>query len=380
MLRFRSYVEPLNEATAKKPGGILHIEHPSDQTFNGQKEAAHALKTLRGVALGRTPITRKIDDKMSFQVKRDESGRVGVKYKGTGSQYNFSNDEIERQHGEKPYLVKPLKSLLAHVPKILPNRVGEYQGGYMSSPEDRVEKGGKISHTPNTVTYAVKKDSPEGKKLADSKLSVTIHTELKGKNRKATPISDQSEFRSHPDVHLVNHTVGKHELKLPPTAKKTVLSNISSAQKLMKSHEYGHLSGHETTLRTYINSTLDSNEKPSVEGYKKHLATRWDKEVGKVKTDKAKQAKSSQRDAALAHIERNREAFDRSLKIHGHMQQATNALANTLNKTAHGGVRTEIAGKESGGEGFVAKGLKIVDREEFSKANRARSAILKAKK
>jgi hypothetical protein len=62
------------------------------------------------------------------------------------------------------------------------------------------------------------------------------------------------------------------------------------------------------------------------------------------------------------------------------MQQATNALADSLNKTAHGGVTTEIDGKASGGEGFVAKGLKIVNREEFSKANRARAAILKAKK
>ena len=62
------------------------------------------------------------------------------------------------------------------------------------------------------------------------------------------------------------------------------------------------------------------------------------------------------------------------------MQQATNALADSLNKTAHGGVSTEIAGKPSGGEGFVAKGLKIVNREEFSKANRTRSALLRAKK
>jgi hypothetical protein len=32
-----------------------------------------------------------------------------------------------------------------------------------------------------------------------------------------------------------------------------------------------------------------------------------------------------------------------------------------------------------GPEGFVANGLKVVDREEFSKANRAKGALLKAK-
>ena len=379
MQRFRLFVESYL-IEAKEGGGILHIEHPSDRSFDGKKEANHALTTLRGVAMGRTPVTRKIDDKMSFQVKRDQEGRVGVKYKGTGSSYNFSNDDIERQHGEKPYLAGPLKTLLAHAHKVLPNKTGEYQGGFMSTPETREEKGGRISHTPNTVSYSVKKDSPEGKKLANSKVSMAIHTELKGPKRTASPILNHSEFRSHPDVHLVNHSVSKEEQKLPPAAKKTVVGHITAAQKLMKNHDYGHLSGHEQHLRTYVNSTLDTGEKPNIEGYKSHLTKKWNKEIDKVKTEKAKGQKASQRDASVAHVDTHKDAFNRSFEIHHHMQQATNALADSLNKTAHGGIRTEIGGKESGGEGFVAKGLKIVNRNEFSKANRARTAILKGKK
>jgi hypothetical protein len=379
MQKFRLFVESyLFEA--KEVAGILHIEHPSDRSFDGHKEAHHALKTLRGVAMGRTPITRKIDDKMSFQIKKDQEGRVGVKYKGTGSQYNFSNDDIERQHGEKPYLAAPLRALLSHAHKVLPNRTGEYQGGFMSTPESRTEKDGKIGHTPNTISYSVKKDSPEGKKLANSKVSMTIHTELKGPKRKASPISDQSEFRTHTDVHLVDHTVSKEQQKLPSEVKKKVLTHLSSAQKLMKDHSYDHLAGHSEHLRRYVNSTLDSDEKPNVESYKAHLSNRWNKEINKVKTEKAKNSKTAQKDSQLAHIDKNKKAFQRSFDIHHHMQQATNALADSLNKTAHGGVATEIAGKASGGEGFVANGLKVVNREEFSKANRARSALLRAKK
>ena len=379
MQRFKFFVESFL-IEAKQPVGIQHIEHPSDRSFDGHQAARHALTTLRGVAMGRTPLTRKIDDKMSFLVKKDQEGRVAVKYKGAGSDYNYSNDDIERQHGAKPYLMQPLKALLAHAHKVLPNRQGEYQGGFMSTPESRTEKSGRIGHTPNTISYSVRKDSPEGKKLAGSKVSMTIHTELKGPNRKATPIESQSEFGSHPDVHLVNHTVSAEERKIPASAKKAALTHISAAEKLMKDHDYGHLSGHETHMRTYVNSTVDSGEKPNTEGYKAHLQKRWQKEIDKVKTEKAKNAKASQRDTDLAHVDKNKEAFDRSFQIHHHMQQATNALADSLNRTAHGGVRTEIGGKESGGEGFVAKGLKIVDREEFSKANRARTALLRAKK
>ncbi len=380
MLGFRLFTESFLVEAAKDAPGIIHIEHPSDRTFDGHKEAHHALTTLRGVAMGRTPVTRKIDDKMSFQIKKDDSGRVGVKYKGTGSTYNYSNDDIERQHGAKPYIMSALKPLLAHAHKVLPNKSGEYQGGFMSTPEDRTEKGGKIGHTPNTVSYSVKKDSPEGKKLANSKVSMAIHTELKGPKRKAVPIHDQSQFRSHSDVHLVDHTVSKDEQKLPANVKKTVLTHITAASKLMKGHDYGHLSDHEEHLRRYVNSTVDSGTKPNIEGYKRHLQSHWEKEIGKVKTEKAKNAKAAQRDAHLTHINNNKEAFNRTFDIHHHMQQATNALADSLNKTAHGGVSTEIDGKESGGEGFVAKGLKIVNREEFSKANRARGALLRAKK
>jgi hypothetical protein len=381
MLRFKPFKNSiLTEATKKEAPGILHIEHPSDRLFDGTKEANHALKTLRGVALSRTPVTRKIDDKMSFQAIRDESGRVGVKYKGTGSKYNFSNDDIERQHGHKPYLAEPLKALLAHTHKVLPNKAGEYQGGFMSTPENRTEKGGHIKHTPNTISYSVKKDSPEGKKLAQSKVSMTIHSELVGAKKKAKPILDQSSFRNHPDVHLVGHTVSKEEQKLSPADKKTVLTHISKAQNLLKDHDHGHLAGHSETLRRYINSTVDSGEKPSVEGYRAHLGLAHDKKIEKLKTEKARAAKTETKNAALAHIETHGDKFRKSLQIHGHLQAATNALARSLNRTAHGGYKHHIGDKESGPEGFVANGLKIVDREDFSKANRAKGSLLKAKK
>lgn len=379
MQRFRLFVESYL-IEAKEAVGIQHIEHPSDRSFDGQKAAKHALTTLRGVALGRTSMTRKIDDKMSFLIKKDQEGRVAVKYKGPGSDYNYSNDDIERQHGAKPYVMKPLKALLAHGHKVLPNRTGEYQGGFMSTSEDRTEKGGKIGHTPNTISYSVKKDSPEGKKLAGSKVSMTIHTELKGSKRKSTPIESQSDFRSHPDVHLVNHVVSGEQRKIPANIKKTAISHLSTADKLMKDHDYKHLTGHEIHMRTYVNSTVDSGDKPNTEGYKAHLQKRWQKEIDKVKTEKAKNTKASQRDSDIAHVNKNKSAFDRSFQIHHHLQQATNTLADSLNKTAHGGVDTEISGKKSGGEGFVAKGLKIVNRQEFSKANRERSALLRAKK
>lgn len=380
MLSFRLFTESFLVEAAKEAPGIMHTEHVSDRTFDGHEEAHHAVKTLQGVVQGRTPITRKIDDKMSFQVKRDDNGRVGVKYKGTGSTYNYSQADIEKQHGHKPYLAAPLSKVLAHAGKVLPEHPGEYQGGFMSTPETRKEEGGKISHTPNTLTYSTPSNSAEGKKLAKSKVSMTIHTKLVGPKGKPEPLTDTSGFKQHPDVHMVNHLVSKEEQKLSPEHKKAVLKHVAAAKKLMKNHSYNHLEGHADTLRTYVNSTVDSGDRPNVEGYKAHLAAKHDKEIAKMKTEKGKATKTAAKNAALAHVDTHNDAFKRSFDIHHHVQTATNLLANSLNHTAEGEFEHHIGEKKSGPEGFVANGLKIVNRTEFSKANRERTAILRAGK
>ena len=300
----------------------------------------------------------------------DENGRVGVKYKSEASHYNYSNEDIDTQHGHKPYLAHPLKQLLEHLPKVLPERAGEYQGDYMSSTANRTVQNGRISHKPNTIEYSVRTDTEEGKKLQNSKVSTAIHSELKGPNREASSITDTSEFRQHPDVHQVSTIVSHDEQhSVSPITKRQVANHLDQAEKLMKSHTYEHLAGHEQTLRTYINSTVRSGETPSTEGYMTHLTTHHQKLIDAVKLDKTKQAKTATMKAALAHLKGNKKSFDRTFKIHGHVQAATNLLARGLSKTAHGGYHHTIDGEETGPEGFVANGLKIVDRSDFSAKN-----------
>lgn len=372
-----SFTQFITEAT--HIGGIAHIEHPSDRSFDSKEAAHHALETLRGVAHGKTPITRKIDDRMSFHVIRTPEGKIGVKYKGAGSHYNYSAADIEKQHGHKPYLVGPLKALHAHLGKVLPKHPGEYQGGYMSEPHSRSDYGGSyISHTPNTIEYRAMGGSEEAHKLRRSKLSATVHTELKGPERTAHPITDMSHFQSHPDVHMVQHLVSPKESKLSAAVKAKAEEHLTAAEKLMKNHSYDHLNGHETHLRTYINRTVTSGEKPSVEGYRKHLEGAHQKLVDAVKTPAAKGRKTATMNAQLAQVDKHKKEFQQSFQIHHHLQQATNHLARGLDRAGGGGFTTHINGAPAGGEGYVAHGLKVVDREGFSKANRERSAILRA--
>jgi hypothetical protein len=377
MFGFKQYI-PLTEQKQKAPArGIQHLPHPAESAFQARRGAiGSALSSISSVVSGRAPLTRKIDDRMSFQVIK-KGGKVGVKYKGPGSQYNFSEEDIKKQHGNKPYVAGPLMSILKHVHKVLPKGEGEYQGGYLSSLEDRTEEDGLIGHKPNTIRYSVPKNSPEGKKLARAPLSIALHSRLDASG-KATPI-EAGELQEHPDVHVMSHVVSGAERKLSPQAKKKAAEHIAAAKKLAKDHSHEHLEGHNETLLRYTNSTIDTGEKPSVKGYKKFLEKYHQKRIDSVKTEKAKAQKRAEMQAAMNHVDEHMGKFDRSFEIHHHIQKATYAVADALSKTASGGYKHAIDNQEAAGEGFVSKGMKFVPRA-FTIANRKRSAQLKAQK
>lgn len=377
MFGFKQYIPLLTEQ--KKPvRGILHLPHPSEAAFNARKGAVGStLSKIQGVISGRTPITRKIDDRMSFQAIRTPDGKVGVKYKGTGATYNFSQEDIKKQHSEKPYIAGPLMNILKHVHKVLPKGPGEYQGGYLSSLEDRTEEDGKIGHKPNTIRYSVDKNSAEGKKLAKAPLSIALHSRI-AEDGSTTPIGE-GELQDHPDVHLMSHLVSGEERKLSPEAKRKALEHIAAAKKLSKEHSHDHHQGHEETLLRYANSTIDTGEKPSAKGYAKFLQAHHEKLIDKMKSEKGKAQKTEAMKAAINHVNDNLEKFDRTFDVHHHIQQATYAVADSLSKTAHGGYSHHIDGQEAAGEGFVSGGMKFVPRK-FTEANRKRSAALKAQK
>jgi hypothetical protein len=310
MFGFKQYIPLLTEQ--KKPvRGILHLPHPAEAALNTRKGAVGStLSKIQGVISGRAPITRKIDDRMSFQTIRTPEGKVGVKYKGTGATYNFSAEDIKKQHSEKPYIAGPLMNILKHVHKVLPKGPGEYQGGYLSSLEDRTEEDGKIGHKPNTIRYSVDKNSPEGKKLAKAPLSIALHSRI-AEDGSTTPIGE-GELQEHPDVHVMNHLVSSEERTISPETKRKALEHIAAAKKLSKSHDHSHHEGHDETLLRYANSTVDTGEKPTAKGYTRFLQQHHQKKIDSVKTEKAKKQKTEAMRAAINHVNDNLEKFDRT--------------------------------------------------------------------
>lgn len=361
---------------------IQHLDHAADLSFDGKEGAHKAIKTIKAAASGKDTMTRKLDDKLSFTTIVHKDGKVGVKYKGPGSQYMYSHADIDKQYGpkspkHKPYIAEPMKHLINHLYKVLPHREGEYQGGLMSTEAQREISKHKIAHTPNTLTYAADKNSDEGKKLAKSKISVALHTEITGGQHK--PLN-QSELQDHPDVHIHKHEASDRGIHVDDMEK--IHPHIAEAEKLARKHTYDHHIGHEAHMRSYIHSLADSEkeQEPTTEGYKKFLRDHYKKQIDKLSLQRAKTGKTEIMKEKLRHVNKHKEHFDRSFKMHHHLQQAVNNTVRSLDRHGQGGFTTQIGGQKSGGEGYVMNGVKLVDRRGFTVANRKRSAELRAKK
>jgi len=383
MLSFSTYlVESANEEK------LTHLEHAEDHPINaGEEGFKHVFNTLNethNALLGKrskVSLSTKYDGSPSIVFgTHPEFPRFFVASKSAfnkNPKLNFTESDIEKNHGHSPGLVAKLKSALYHLPKVTPNE-GVFQGDvmYNKSDKDVSDSGGSYHFKPNTITYSAKKGSEEGQKIKDAKFGVAVHTAYRGdtlENMKAEYNTDTSKFNSHPDVHVVDTKFDPKTAHYTPDAQQEYHSHMAKA---VEAHNdlpnYDHLEGHDESLKTYINSTVRDTSKPSVEGYKKHLQGSLQKGIDKVKTDKAKQNKAADMNEKLDHIDTNKDSFKKTLDIHKHLQNAKNVLVNTMSNADYK-FHHSIDGKKVKPEGHVAvlnnRPTKLVDRAEFSAAN-----------
>lgn len=373
---------------------LKHLEHAEDHVTNaGAAGFDHAVNTLVGVhnsMLGKktgTKLTVKYDGAPSIVFgHHPENGKFFVASKSAfnkNPKLNYTEDDVDKNHGHAPGLVKKLKEALQHLPKVAP-KGKVYQGDMMYGEGDVSSSDSHHSFKPNTITYSAKKDSEEGKKIAKAKIGVVVHTEYKGnklEDMKASFAPSLHHFGNHDDVHVIDPAKGA--LEAPHGAKNIgkFTKNIQAANKFHKNHDYEHIKGiNSDDMSTYINSSSTSGQDMSAEGLKAHIQNRYNKKIDDVKSDKAKAAKREELAGHLAHIDQNKQKFDNTFKIHKHVQEAKHALVDSLAK-AKLPFKHTINGKPTGPEGHVAvidnKPTKLVDRSPsgFAAANRAGGGI-----
>lgn len=390
MLTFTSF---LTEAKVEK---LKHLEHAEDHIINsGAAGFEHAAKTLIGVhnamqgRKSQVKVTTKWDGAPSIVFgTHPENGKFFVASKSAfnkNPKINYTDKDIEQNHGHAPGLVEKLKHALKHLPKVAPKgRV--FQGDMMYAPGDVKESPTHYNFKPNTINYSIPKNSEEGKKVGRAKVGVAVHTEYKGRtldSMKAHFGPNVGSFDKHPDVHVIDTKTSAGDVEYKPKDRRDFLSSMRKAQQLHRGHNYDHLKNHEMHVSTYINQTVRTGSTPSVEGLMKHAVARNTAAGEKLKSAAGKAKIAAKNKADVEHIKKNKEGFARTFEIHRHLQNAKHALVDALKDS--GDYEHEIEGRKTSGEGHVAiinnMPTKLVSRRQgdFAASNLLAGGIKAAK-
>ncbi len=378
---------------------LKHLEHAEDHVLNAGAEGyAHATKTLHAVSnamQGKSSdarITTKYDGSPSIVFgHHPETGKFFVATKSAfnaNPKLNYTADDIERNHGHAPGLVEKLKDALKHLPKVSPDR-GIYQGDIMHSGSKDVKKRGDEYHfTPNTITYTTKQGSPEGRKVAASKLGVVVHTQYKGKDfesMKAHFDVNQKSFKEHPDVHMISPEVdatGSHFDKKTLQAFNDHMAAAEATHKKLATGGYEATMRHTDKMKMFINKNIKDETQPTAEGFKQYVDERGKKDIDKLKTEAGKATRLKAHNLTLQQIDQDKKHITSTLELHSHLQKAKDTLVHAITPAAQGAFGTKIGEEDTKPEGAVVtingRPTKLVDRAEFSKANFQRGEALKA--
>jgi|688.fasta_scaffold10024_14 hypothetical protein len=370
---------------------IKHLTHVEDRPLQtGEKGALRSLSVLKAaadhIASGKksSELTTKYDGSPSIVYgHHPDSGKFFVASKSAFNKtpkINYTENDIEKNHGHAPGLVEKLKHALRHLPKTTPE-TGVYQGDMMFSPEDKkTSKTGGVSFNPNPsgLTYTAHGDL--GKKAKRAKIGVVTHIKYEGKDSGSLNAShkvDHENFKEHSDVFTVNPQMDTSKVHFGPKERAEFNKHIAAAEAVHNTHGDDMYAGTSTHhgigghLESYINHTVRSGETPNHQNFKNWLETKKNKEIDKLKVEKNKKAKSEELGKELSKIESNKKHYNNLFKIHGHLQKAKNVLINVMNQ--HQQFQHQHAGENANPEGYVFHHKndtdKFVNRQEFSKRN-----------
>jgi hypothetical protein len=409
MKSFSAY-QQLNEAAGKN----LHLEHLEDELLNegikGGRAAINFLRSLRdmlkGDAKSAVNVTVKWDGAPAVFFGIDpEDGQFFVAKKGIFNK----NPKVYKSHADidadtSGDLSTKLKYSFDYLQKLdLGGNV--YQGDLMFTANDlkseNIDGESLITFQPNTIVYAVPVNSELGAEIKKAKMGIVIHTKYSGgptlQDMSASFNIDVSgmgkvsglwyQDASYRDV-SGNATFTSKEL----TEMDVVLSKLGKAFQQINSKEFaeilkmqdqltGGLVG--ASLKTFINSQIRNqtyiNPASASKEYTKYLVDYFnEKQIAKVKTEKAKTQKAQMRDEYVRLTQKYSKTLSAMFAFYSLINEAkilivrklesVKQMTRTFNRTDRGFEVTEP-------EGFVAvdkvdgKAVKLVDRLTFSYNN-----------
>jgi hypothetical protein len=398
MLSFRQFI------TEEKN---LHMQHAEDAIIDGgvtgARKVINYFRALRDMLSGNAKapvnVSVKWDGAPAVFAGTDPSdGKFFVAKKGIFNKnpkvYKTDADVDADTSGD---LNVKLKLALAELPKL--GIEGVVQGDFLYSrediKEDNIDGEPHITFHPNTIVYAVPKESKLAQEILRSKIGVVWHTRYRGDSFETMRASFGEEIAS--DLKKVSSVWSVDAVfkdvsgsaTMTAAETKQITTMLSGAGRLFRTIKADTLNGlsknEELNMRVnvYINSRVRAGQRVGdprtfVRGLIQYIDDYYQKEADKRKTASGKQAQIEKRDATLEYFKNNSAAdIEKVFKLYNTMVDIKQMIIGKLNQVE--GLKTLLKTQNgyevTGQEGFVAidhygkNALKLVDRLQFSKAN-----------
>jgi len=392
MIRFQEY---LTEAAGKN----LHLEHIEDEILNdgvhGGRAAINFIQSLRdmlaGTAKTSVNVSTKWDGAPAIFAGTDPSdGQFFVAKKSVFNKnpilYKKESDiDVTGDLGEK------FKVALSEFSKL--DIKGVLQGDLLYTVPLSSDITDHWTFQPNTIVYAVPKDSDIGKKIAKSKIGIVWHTTYSGDTLEGMTASfgvDQPLKK----IASVWHTDAEYKdvsgsAKMTVSETTKVTGDLSEAGKTFRkinSKKMGEWNPLQNTLpasaqwKTYQNSLIKNQTKfrggrMQVADYFKFVHEAFLKITATKKTEKTKKEWSKRKEMYFKELRNHTRNMVAVTEFMGHIVNAKMKILNKLNSIKQLGISTFVKTadgfKVTTPEGYVVadstqKAVKLVDRLEFS--------------
>lgn len=388
-------------------GILLHLTHLEELILTSKESGlntatrflSNLLDTFEGNSSSSVFVTVKYDGSPSLICGYlPNTNKFFVSTKSFGNKerkINTSEEDILKNHGHSPGLVKKLQYGLKYLPQTI-KPGGIYQGDFLFDENDLnetiIDDEDLITFTPNTITYAVEKNSSLGRRIKRAKMGIIFHTKYEGDDLDSLTKSadvNVTDFNLTADVFLddakFKNLAGTATFTKQESAQ--LRKQIEACRSLGNIIEWNSITDSTYEfLNTFINSlirekTFVSDPVKDYNEFIKWMTSKAEKAIDKMKTEKGKSAKRASFESFLEKLESTSMNIMKLLKLTMMLEQAKRQFVvkyNSLIRTKQFVADNEGNLNVTAPEGYVAVDsvgnmVKFVDRLEFSRLNFERS-------
>ena len=381
-----------------------HLEHLEDNILNGGaqggKEAVAFLRSLGEMldqGMADTRVTVKWDGAPAIICGINPDNQrffVGTKsvFNKVSPKIAYSQEDVESMY-PPGQLAEKLKDAYQYLSQL--SIPGVVQGDLLFT-DDKYEAniGGDncIAFQPNTIVYAVPKDSDIGKKIEEAKFGIVFHTSYSGRSLDAMSASFGGiNIQGNADVFVTSsdfrNASGEANMSL---AEKTIYTNLvnktegslKQASRFLDMMKENNMNKFTLNImfKTFFNRYIREGRtlvgaRNTANDFAQYFSNALDKEIATKKMKATKDKYLELKNRGLKFISDNQQAIYMTVASYMNLQAAKNFMIRKLQKVNTFGtfLRTPDGYRVTAPEGFVAirsgQALKLVDRLEFSRAN-----------